>query len=481
MRHKASWIVIISAFVCMALLSASCKKQKTLSAGGTLKFSEDTLKFDTVFTAAGSFTNGLVIYNPQNEAVTVSSVRLQNGTSSYFHLNVDGFPGNNIANLKIAPHDSIYVFATVKIDPTDTLTPFLITDRLIATLNGKEFSIPFTAYGQNAHYIVSDSIRVNTTWLTDKPYVVIHACVVGPGTILDIPAGCRVYMHQDARFFVYGGLRVDANGVPGKDSVVFQGDRLDRAYFGYIGYPGEWGGIYFVPGGQGLIRNAIIKDCGGGTAYYNYGIRPAAIEVDTLAKLWIDHSVIKNSIGYGILGLQGSVVASNCLIHTCGAQAFAVIQGGNDTMTNCTFANYGTAAVSHINSPTVAILNYYPVGDGTIIAGNLNTVLTNCIVYGSLDSEFYCDAAGGGAANLLLDHCLVGMGYKIPDFLKTTNCKIGQAPNFIDPKFVAPNLAKFALGDGSPAIGQGNVLTWLTDDITGHLRGATNDLGCYQR
>jgi len=479
MRIKIPYIVIVIAMVLVTLHESACKKPKPLSAGGVLRFSVDTLKFDTVFTAAGSFTTGLVIYNPQSEAVSISSVKLQNGTSSYFHLNVDGFQGNNIANLKIAAHDSIYVFATVNINPNDTLTPFLITDRLIATMNGKQFSIPFTAYGQNAHYIVGDSITKSVTWLTDKPYVVIHACVVDGNSILTIPKGCRVYMHQDARFFIYGGLIVDSDGVPGQDSVVFQGDRLDRVYFGYIGYPGEWGGIYFVPGGQGVIRNAVIKNCGGASPYYNYGIRPAAIEVDTAARLWMDHTVIRNSIGYGILGYQGNVVATNCLVHTCGAQALGIIQGGNDTFTNCTFANYGTAAVSHINNPTVGILNYFPVGDGTYYPGSLNAVLTNCIVYGSLDSELYADSLGGATAYLQLDHCLFGTGYKIENFVKTTNCIIGQAPKFIDPEFKNTANADFHLQAGSPAINSGNPAFTPPDDLAGMLRSGS-DVGCYQ-
>ena len=473
MRFKASWIIIISASVLLSLLGNSCKKQSSLSAGGTLKFSVDTLKFDTVFTAAGSFTTGLLIYNRESQPVVVSSVRLQGGNSSYFHLNVDGFPGNNITNLKIAAHDSIYVFATVNINPNDTLTPFLVTDQLIATLNGKQFSIPFTAYGQNAHYIISDSITTDTKWKTDRPYVVIHACVIG-NAVLTIPPGCRVYMHQDARFFVYGGLVV-GGGKQGQDSVVFQGDRLDRAYFGYIGYPGEWGGFYFIGGGnnnggQGLFVNAIIKNCGGASPYYNYGIRPAAIEVDNGAKVWMYYTTIKNSIGYGILGLQGNVVGTNCLVHTCGAQALGIIQGGNDTFTNCTFANYGTAAVSHINNPTVAILNYLPNGDGTYESGNLNALLTNCIVYGSLDSELYCDSLGGATANLNLDHCLFGTGYKIENFVKTTNCIIGQAPAFTDPLFVNTAIGNFALAASSPAIGKGIQLPLVTDDLAGYPR-----------
>ncbi|MCW3122273.1 MAG: hypothetical protein JWQ38_1765 [Flavipsychrobacter sp.] len=486
MRFKASWIVILVTVAVIMLMDAACKKPKPLSDGGVLTFSTDTLTFDTVFTTQGSYTSGVMIYNPQGQEVIVSSVRLQDGASSYFHLNVDGFQGNTISNLKIAAHDSIYVFATVKIDPTDTLTPFIIVDHLIATMNGKDFSIPFTAYGQNAHFIVNDSLIADQTdWKTDKPYVVKGACVIGPGKVLRIPAKCRVYMHQDARFIVYGGLGINLDG-SGTDSVVLQGDRLDRGYFLHEEYPGEWGGIWFKPGSLGVIKNTIIKNCGNSTLYNGLGTLAAAIEVDSLAKLYIDNSVIKNSIGYGILGVRGNITATNCLIHTCGAQAFGVIIGGADTMTNCTFANYGTAQVKHITNPTVAILSYFAPGGGEpAIPGTLNTILTNCIIYGSLDSEFYCDNSGGGTSNLTMDHCLFGTGWQIPSFLKTNACKIGQAATgFIDPKFTNPNARNFMLSSSSPAVDAGVPLSWLSIDLAGKPRATSgttgNDMGCYQ-
>jgi hypothetical protein len=60
--------------------ASSCNKVRTLPAGGSISFSVDTVKFDTVFTAAGSFTYSFLIYNPQGEEITISSVRMQAGT-----------------------------------------------------------------------------------------------------------------------------------------------------------------------------------------------------------------------------------------------------------------------------------------------------------------------------------------------------------------------------------------------------------------
>ena len=473
-RFKTTYLVLAATTVLVTLFSTSCKKNRLLSVGGIIQFSTDTLHFDTVFTAAGSFTRALLIYNPQNEEVILSSVRLKDGSNSYFKLNVDGFPGNNIPNIKIAAHDSIYVFATVDINPNDSLTPFFVTDSLIATLNGQEFYLPFTAYGQNAHYIVSDSITSKTTWLTDKPYVVIHNCVIGPTGTLNIPRGCRVYMHQDAQFIVYDTMNIGL--IPGSstDSVVFQGDRLDRVYFGYVGYPGEWAGLWFVPGGVGNISHAVIKNCGGGAAYYNYFTQPAAIRLDTAASVNMDHTIVENSIGFGIFSWQGTLTATNCRVNTTGAEALAVIQGGYDSVTNCTFANYGSAAVAHANNGTVTILNYFNNGDGTWNSGNLNGIMRNCIVYGSLDSEVICDSLGGATASFRMDHCLLKMGGVREHFVSFPGCLFNQ-----DPLFKDQVNGDFHLKSGSPAIGAGTSNQAPTLNLEGNSLGSPPDIGCY--
>lgn len=462
----------------VAFSATSCHKTRTLTSGGVLTFSTDTLKFDTVFTAAGSFTRGLLIYNPQDEAITISSVRLKNGSASFFHLNVDGFTGNTVTNLKVAAHDSIYVFATVNINPTDTNNPFIVTDQLIATLNGHDFSTELTAFGQNAHYIIGDSLIANTTWLTDKPYVVVHACEVGPGVKLNIPGGCRVYMHQDARFFVYGTMNVDTSSSAGFDSVVFQGDRLDRVYFGYIGYPGEWGGIYVVNGGSANINNAIIKNCGGSTPYWNYGIQPAAVEVDTGGRLKMTNSVIRNSIGHGIFSFQGNATATNCLIAACGGECLAIVYGGVDSFTNCTFANYGNsaAALDHINNPTVGIINWLQISQTQYAYTNLDAVLRNCIIWGSLDSEMVADTSGspgGLTTHLRFDHCLIKKGNINEPFAQMLSCV------FTDPVFKDGPNGEYHITGSSAAKQAGTGSYAPGSDIVGNPFSAPPDIGCY--
>jgi hypothetical protein len=475
MRFKASVIVLALIALFTAVMSNSCKKErKVLSVGGELKFSDDTLKFDTIFTAAGSFTTGVLIFNPQNQEIVVSSVRMLNA-NSYFHLNVDGFQGNNVMNLRIAPHDSIYVFATVNIDPNDERTPFVVTDSLVATLNGKEFFVPFTAYGQNARYIADSVITTNSTWDTTLPYVIINSAGVAAGVTLTLNPGCRIYMHQNSGLVVFGKLI--SNGTA-KDSVIFQGDRLDRRYFGYEGYPGEWGGIYFHSYSSGSRLKYTRIENGGNGALGN----PAAIWVNidsnttgSQPQVRLENCIVRNSIGSGIYSRQGTIAATNCLFTATGGYALAIIQGGRDTFTNCTFANYGGTGLSHSAQGTVAILNYYKPDQNTIYYGDLYAAMRNCIVYGSLDSEIVFSSVPDAAASLEMDHCLLRMGSVREPFVNFTACIFNE-----DPLFKDKDKGDFRPTEGSPAIGKGNSVYTPLIDIVGASRAGSNDIGCYK-
>jgi len=463
--------------LCLALLG-SCRKDKWLTSGGKVVFSTDTLNFDTVFTTQGSFTMSVKLYNPNDRRITLSSVRLEQGAASFFNLNVDGRAGNNITDVEIAPNDSIYVFATVNVDPSAADNPFVIEDQLIATLNGSEYSMPLIAYGQNA-YFVTDSVLTTATWLTDKPYVIIRNALVDAGQTLTIPAGARIYMHANSRLLVLGTLLAEGTK---EDSIVFQGDRLDRAYFGYEGYPGEWGGLYFDSKSTGnRLRHVIIKNAGNSTFIPGVGaFQPAAIQVnadsmnDFVPQLLLDKVTIQNSIGYGILSFGGNIRATNCLITDCGAQAVALLQGGRDTFIHCTIGIYGSAKLKHTDNPAVAALNYLKTSDVAYTSGDLQAAFINCVIYGSLDNELIADKKDGASYNLLLQNCLVKANEGLPAFVNTPGLILNE-----DPLFEETGNYNYRPGGGSPLINAG-VPAGITTDLDEKSRDAQPDIGCYE-
>lgn len=502
MKHNSRVFYLLSMVTVFTVMcTVSCKKERILDNGGELRFSLDTLTFDTVFTSLGSFTAQVKIINPQNQRVNIGSIRLENKSGSTpFIINVNGQASNSVQDVELAANDSLYVFATVNINPNDSTNPFLIEDRLIATLNGKDYSIPFRAYGQNAYYIVDSTLSGNNVWKTDKPYVIINNAAVDENSTLTIPAGCRVYVHGDSRLFVLGTLKVLGTK---KDSVVFQSDRLDRKYYGYEGYPGEWGGIYFnITSKDNEINYTIIKNCGNTTTLGDGSFTPAAIQLnrdtvdDNNYQLVMRNTVIENSIGYGILAFSSTLYAENCLINTCGAQCFAAFEGGGYDLNSCTFVNYGItlgenkSKVSHIENPVMAVLNYFDISNTESRVGPLYCVMNNCVVYGSLETEFIAQKRGSNTSadtfSVQLFNCLIKNKDGIPEGVVANNCIVNE-----DPMFKDYFNWEYNPGDNSPLINSGNndqvplppsppKFNAVTVDIDDKPRDGQIDIGCYE-
>lgn len=485
MRYSFLKILLLAlagiAFGATWLGSSSCKKTSLLDSGGEVRFSTDTLSFDTVFTALGSSTQIVKIFNNQSQKIVLSSVRLNGGSASFFNLNVDGRGGKSANDIEIAANDSIYVFATVKVDPTDANTPFIIEDKLIATLNGKDFSIPVIAYGQNAHYI-TDSLLKTQTWLTDKPYVIFGVALVDRDNTLTIPAGCRVYMHANARLFVDGTLNAEGT----KDSnIIFQGDRLDRAYFGNVGYPGEWGGIYFTQHSKAsIMRHVILRNGGNGAQ----GVIPALIQLapdsfktqTSPPQLTMDKVILENSLGYGLLSFAGTLKAENCLIHTCGASALAIFQGGDYQLNYCTITTYGNARVSHTDNPVAVLLNYYITPDKILIPGTLSASLNNCVIAGSLTNEFIADSTADAPASLTLKNCVLkAESNKTRPWVNASE-GVRYVGSGVEYDSLFKSVSRSDYHPASVSVLIDKAVGSISTDLDEETRGTAPDIGCYE-
>ncbi len=482
MHSKNLLRALFPALILFAILfSASCKKEKFLTTGGQVSFSRDTLMFDTVFTQQGSATRSVLVYNKQKEKINVN-IRLGKGGQSPFRLNVNGIAGKAIDNVEIAGNDSAWVFAAVTIDPNNEDNPFVVEDKIIVSLNGQDFSIPIMAYGQNAYYIV-DSVLSTQTWLTNRPYVILKNALVEKGETLTIPAGARVYVHRDSRLFVQGTLKINGTKT---DSVIFQGDRLDPLVWigAYIDIPGQWGGLYFFKESYGNEINYAVFKNGGAPTPSPFGegsILGATIQVDPdtvmngIPKLKMTNTVVHTSLGYGVLSFNGSIRAENCRITECGGENVMLFEGGNYQFYYCTIGTFGSQYLSHTENISMAVLNYYPISQSEYRSAPLNADIKNCIVYGSLENEIFCDKKGNDPANITLQNCLFRVTDGIPSFVNQSSNKLNEDPQYVDqPK------NDYHLKETSPARLSGVVIPGINTDFDEKPRGAQPSIGCYE-
>lgn len=476
-RKKIGGIAVF-AFVCMFILfsTSSCKKDKLLTIGGALAFSTDTLRFDTVFTTIGSVTRQFKIYNKNNKRIKLSEIKLERGQSSPFRLNVDGVATKSIRDVEIAGNDSLYIFVALTVDPTTGVLPFLVEDKVLFELNGTTRDVPLEAFGQDAHYIYNDSVLTTQTWVNDKPYVIIHSAIVDSANTLTIQKGCRIYMHQDSKLYVLGSLKAFGTKA---DSIIFQGDRLDRDYFGYRDYPGEWGGILFYRSSSGNNLNyCTIKNAGNTTD----GFTSAAINV---LPYWVDlggpmlemnYCTISNSLTFGLVGFTARVRMNSCLINTCGQQNVACIEGGDYEFTNCTMANYGGLGINHTQQPVLAALNYRDISLTEFVTADLKANFKNCIIYGSLDNEVFFNKRGSAVYNVTLQNCLYKLANQLdPSLVSQSNCLRDQ-----DPQFKEISKWNFRIPNTSPAKGAGIASNIPPYDLDFKNWGTPPSIGCYE-
>ena len=178
----------------------SCRKESfTNSPDALLHYSADTLHFDTLFTSTGSTSQLVKILNNNKKGIRVSSVRLSGGNSSPFRINTDGISGIEADNLELPAGDSLYIFATVHIDPNASSLPFILRDSIAVTYNGHTDYIQLDAWGRNAHFFRNRTITGSETWNNDLPYVILGGLKVDSNAVLTINKGCQVFIHEDER------------------------------------------------------------------------------------------------------------------------------------------------------------------------------------------------------------------------------------------------------------------------------------------
>jgi hypothetical protein len=494
----------ISFIICVALISiSSCRKDfSTIPNFGKLEFSKDTVFLDTIFTNIGSATYQLKVYNRGNNAITIPSIQLENGTASNYRLNVDGIPGKEFNDIDILAKDSIFVFieTTVNVSNKPSL---LYTDKILFDNGSNQQKVDLVTLVEDATFIFPakdpismkiDSLSLDgepttikgrfledteLTFTKIKPTVIYGYAAVPANKTLTIEAGARIYFHDNSGLIIDNKATLKVNGTL-SEKVIFEGDRLEHR-FNQI--PGQWGTIWMRAGSkENEIQHAQIKNG-------IIGILIDSIGDTGTPTLKLQNTEIYNHSNFGILARETNIEAHNVVIGSAGQASLAATIGGTYNFTHSTFANYWNSGIRQL--PAVLVNNFFVYNDETgqeiIETRDLKAAnFTNCIFDGNNNIEFRIDKVdSGGLFNYSIKNCLIKFndsnnsyaGVAEVDFENNTNYSniiLNGSPNFRDTQ-----KSDFIIGAESDVINKA-ITTPFSIDILGIDRTTNPAIGAYQ-
>ncbi|RPD49385.1 hypothetical protein DNI29_00870 [Hymenobacter sediminis] len=397
MRFLLPLLLLLSA---ATVLLPGCEPKEdivTTDSSARLEFSLDTVKFDTVFVTVGTVSKRLWVYNRNPRAVRVSEISLQNQPGITYSLLINGDAGSTARDVEIRGKDSLLVLIRATVDPTpNDLKPFLLVDDLRFRTNGNDQQVKVVSYGQNAYFHNGEEITEDKIWKSDKPHVIFNYVRVAAGKSLTIEPGARIYSHAGAALLVAGQLLVNPNYKPtgelkldDRNFVRFQGDRREEMY---ANTPGQWGGIWFLPGSQNnVVRFAEIKNSTFGLLainpnsqrpFPNITIENSTIQNISSAKQAITSSGLTFGLeGAAILGVSADYTVRNTLITNCEQYAVFGVQGGTYQFDYCTIANYTIQA--NRQRPTFWLSNAIEVNEEPRPPLAPRLLMRNSIVWGN--------------------------------------------------------------------------------------------------
>ena len=454
--RKLLWMAT-AVFALAAVFTSCIEDDFTTSPSDRLAFSTDTVAFDTVITLQGTATKQMVVYNHSNKQINISSIKVAGlSDKGHFHLNVDGVRGDEFQNVEIRGNDSIFIFIEAYLDEMERNEPTLLEDKLEFVTNGVAQYVKLTAWGQDVVRINGDTIRRNTRFTADKPYLIYGTMFVSERATLTIDAGATLLFHDKAMMRCAG--RVLANGTA-EAPITFRGDRLDRIV-GEISFDimsGQWGGVVFTRRTTGnVLKHVIMK---GST----YGMNCTNADGDTTqCALKLINCVLTNSAGT-------CLATDSCYVEAIGtefsdaAQEVVWFEGGKVMMSHCTFANNYLFVVPKLPIVNVFDLEYF---NGDIY--KIRARFDNCILYGLSDDfnagirkdnvsndtvyRVYSEVTEG-KLDVYLRYCLL-KGSERENGAHFINCMWEGDPCFLTVR--DDYIFDYRLGNESDAIGKGN-------------------------
>jgi hypothetical protein len=409
----------------LSLFGGCQKERESDSSNRLLAFSSDTIAFDTLFTSIGSPTKNLRVFNPTNDRLVVSSIRLAGGENSGFRLNINGDASNEVFNIEIPARDSIFIFVEANLNKSGSRQLMVAEDSILFRINSREQKVRLLAWGQDYKLLKAEMVRT-TTWTKEKPYLVYNYAFVDSCQTLTIEAGTTVYFHKNAGLFIKGTLIV--NGTT-SEPVVFKGDRMES---GYLNLPDQWNGITLLSGSHNnYINHSIIKNA-------NIGLQVGNIEKSGFASVELANTRIENMSWSGIWAMKSKILAYNCVIANVGYYNTALLLGGDYKFYHTTFTNSSNILNTLRTTETLTISNYLVNSkNGAKYIGDLNqAIFGNCIISGQNKDELRISIDKQGKGNYLFDHCLIQMSdtFKLQNPDRFINLIRSVSPRFINPQ-----------------------------------------------
>ncbi|MEG1498898.1 MAG: right-handed parallel beta-helix repeat-containing protein [Bacteroidales bacterium] len=470
---------------------SACRKEEPTYDKSQVRliFSQDTVKFDTIFTTLYTITKRITVKNPSKNAIKISNIHLEGGFSSRFRINVNGDTSMVVHNVIVAAKDSFFIFVKAAINYQDKNNPIEIIDHIVLEMDQETHQkIVLVAWGQDAHYWQSNLIhkipypntlspnKIDTLYMpyfywdpkntlnSEKPYIIYGYLTVRPGDVLKIPAGVKIYFAPNSGIWVQNQGSLQINGTL-TQAVRMQGIRLDADYKNEAG---QWGRIWLSGESRdnkidyAIIKNGSIGVCVDSTTSSN-------------SNLTIYNTIIANMSQYGILATQSRVIGANLVIGNC-QTALSLQQGGKYDFTQCTFTNYYAKNPSGAFSLSMSDYVIRGTEKQSYVFENANFV--NCIFYGNNTDQILFDFVKAETKPYYFDHCILRQNIPNPGNL-FSSCRFNTNPLFKDTKGFNFEIDTIS----SPTVHAGNsngAIGVAEYDIKGIRRSGLPTIGAYE-
>ncbi|MFK5972701.1 MAG: hypothetical protein QM485_05425 [Flavobacteriaceae bacterium] len=502
-----SYLFLVPALFLLIIWSSCRKDLEYAQSSGNLAFSKDTVFLDTIFSNIGSSTYMVKVYNKTRDDVEIPFIRLEQGQSSYYRLNVDGVAGKEFNNVLILAQDSMFIFIETTYDASaNNSNSFLYTDaihfdaginlqkiQLVTLVKDAIFLFPSTLSDGTKETLVlgldenGKEIRVNGFHLSDdeleftneKPYVIYGYAAVTKGKELRMNAGTRVNFHKDSGILITKGASLKINGELSSDQelleneVIFEGDRLES---GFENLSGQWGTIWLSKGSvDNVINHLTLKNA-------TVGLLVEGDKTVLSPTLIIKNTQIYNSASVNLWAKTATIIGENCVFGGAGNSSLYCNLGGYYLFTHTTIANYW---VHGFRTGTALEIDNFT---NDKVSDLIKADFINCIIDGNMTRELYLGTNSNDQFNYSFSNCLIkfkdgkaGIEQNpLYDFENTSHYNSIYLNR--DADFKEANRNDLRIGEMSFAGEKADldISLLLPFDILGIDRTSSSDIGAYQ-